>query len=47
MSEQQIFEMAQIYYPHLWNKGRLKALVSVSRLTAEHYEEITGETFAE
>lgn len=37
-----VFEMAKQYYPRLWDKSRLEALVEAGRLTAEEYEEITG-----
>lgn len=37
------FEMAKKYYPRLWNKGRLKALVAAGKLTEAEYSELTGE----
>lgn len=37
------YEMAKKYFPRLWSKARLKALVQADRLTAEEYKEITGE----
>lgn len=41
------FEMAQKYYPTLWNIDRLRALVDFDRLTPEEYKTITGETYTE
>lgn len=37
-----VFELAQKYYPELWEIDRLKALVANSKLTAEEYKTITG-----
>lgn len=42
-----VFEMAQKYYPELWNKERLRALVDFDKLTPEEYKAITGETYVE
>lgn len=39
------FEMAQKYYPVLWNKERLRALVAADKLTPDEYREITGEIY--
>lgn len=39
------FEMAMEYYPTLWSKERLRALVAADRLTPEEYREITGEVY--
>ena len=45
------YEMAKMYYPKLWDKKRLKALVELNDskpgkgITAEQYEVITGETY--
>lgn len=39
------FEMAKQYYPKLWDKKRLAALVKVGKLTAEEYKEITDEDY--
>ena len=41
------FEMAQKYYPVLWSKERLRALVDFDKLTPEEYKTITGETYVE
>lgn len=38
-----ILEMATQYYPRLWDKSRLDALVEAGRLTAEEAAEIIGE----
>lgn len=35
-----VFEMAKQYYPRLWDKSRLEALVSAGRLTEAEMEEI-------
>lgn len=40
------FEMAQKYYPKLWNIERLRALVAADKLTFEEYQQITGERYA-
>lgn len=39
------FKMAQKYYPVLWNKERLRALVAADKLTPDEYWEITGEIY--
>lgn len=43
-----VFEMAKEYYPVLWSKDRLIALVQNDppRLTAEQYQQITGEAYS-
>lgn len=38
-----VFDLAKRYYPRLWDKSRLKALVEAGRLTTEEYQEITGD----
>ena len=38
-----VYEMAQKYYPRLWDKQRIDALVEAGRLTKEEAEEITKE----
>ena len=41
-----IFEIATKWYKKgLWTKADLKALVEAGKLTAEEYEEITGEPY--
>ena len=37
-----ILEMAKLYYPRLWDKSRLEALVEAGRLTEEELKEIVG-----
>ena len=36
-----VYEMAKQYYPRLWDKSRLEALVRAGRLSAEERDEIT------
>lgn len=38
-------EMCEKYYPKLWSKERLQALVKAGRLSEEDYKEITGEDY--
>lgn len=38
-----VYDLAQKYYPRLWDKSRLEALLEAGRLTAEEYLKITGE----
>lgn len=38
-----VYEMAKQYYPRLWDKSRLEALVSAGRLTARERDEIIKE----
>lgn len=35
-----IFEMAKQYYPRLWDKARIQALVTAGKLTPEEAEEV-------
>lgn len=35
-----VFEMAVQYYPRLWDKSRINALVEAGRLTEEEAEQI-------
>ena len=35
-----VYEMAQRYYPRLWDDARLEQLVQAGRLTPEEAEEI-------
>jgi len=37
-----VFEMAKTYYPRLWDRSRLEALVQAGRLTEEEFREIVG-----
>lgn len=34
------FELAKKYYPRLWSKSRLEALVEAGRLTAEELSKV-------
>lgn len=38
-----VFELAKKYYPRLWDKARIEALVAAGRLTQAEAEEIVGE----
>ena len=38
-------ELALTYYPKFWSKERIAYLVSIGRLTAEDYQEVTGEEY--
>ena len=38
-----VYEMAKKYYPRLWDKARLDALVEAGRLTRTEADEIVGE----
>ena len=38
-----VYEMAKQYYPRLWDKPRLEALVEAGRLAAEEAAEIIKE----
>ena len=38
-----VYEMSKNYYPRLWDKSRLDALVEAGRLTAEEAAEIIKE----
>jgi mannose-6-phosphate isomerase class I len=40
-----ILELAKKYYPRLWGKERLAALVRAERLTAKEYKALTGEVW--
>lgn len=37
-----VFEMAEAYYPRLWDKSRLEALVAAGRLTEEQFRALVG-----
>ncbi len=37
--------LAEKYYPVLWPLDRLKALVAAGKLTADEYQQITGEVY--
>ena len=38
-----VYEMAKQYYPRLWDKSRLEALVAAGRLTEQERDEIIEE----
>ena len=38
-----VYELAKLYYPRLWDKSRLEALVKAGRLTEAQMQEIVGE----
>lgn len=38
-----VFEMAQAYYPRLWNESRLAALVDAGKLTQAEADRIRAE----
>ena len=37
-----VYELAKLYYPRLWDKSRIEALVEAGRLTREEADEIMG-----
>lgn len=37
-----VFEMAQSYYPRLWDENRLRQLVQAGKLTKEEADRIMG-----
>ena len=39
-----VYEMAEKYYPRLWDDARLDALVEAGKLTAEEAEEIRAKS---
>lgn len=38
-----VYELAQKYYPRLWDKARLEALVEAGRLTEDEMADIVNE----
>lgn len=38
-----VYELARLYYPRLWDKSRLDALVEAGRLTEAEMQEIIKE----
>lgn len=42
-----VYELARLYYPRLWDKSRLEALVAAGRLTEAEAAEIMGEHISE
>ena len=43
----EVKKTASEYYPKLWSKKRLLALVAADKLTPEEYKEVTGEDYIE
>lgn len=37
-----VYELAKKYYPRLWDKARIEALVEAGRLTKAEAEELVG-----
>lgn len=37
-----VYELAQKYYPRLWDKARLEALLAAGRLSQEEFEQLVG-----
>ena len=42
-----VYELARLYYPRLWDKSRIEALVAAGRLTGEEAAQIMGEPASE
>lgn len=40
-------DKAKKYYPVLWTKSMLKAMVKNNKLTIAEYEDVTGEPYTE
>ena len=38
-----VYEMAQKYYPRLWDRERLDALLAAGKLTQEEYDSLVTE----
>lgn len=38
-----VYEMAKQYYPRLWSKARLNALLTAGKLTQKEYNELVNE----
>ncbi len=36
-----VYEMAQKYYPRLWDRERLEALLAAGRLSQEEFDQLT------
>ena len=37
-----VYELAQKYYPRLWDRERLEALLAAGRLSQEEFERLVG-----
>lgn len=44
-SDPTVLDLSWKYYPSRWDKTRLMALVQMQKLTADDYEDITGEAY--
>lgn len=38
-----VYDLAQKYYPRLWNKSRLETLLAAGKLTQEEYDSLVTE----
>ena len=38
-----VYELAQKYFPRLWDKSRLEALLAAGKLTREEFDALTAE----
>lgn len=38
-----VYELARKYYPRLWDKERLEALLAAGRLSQEEFDRLVGE----
>lgn len=39
-----VYELAQKYYPRLWDKSRLEALLAAGKLTQEEFDSLVAST---
>ena len=37
-----VYELARKYYPRLWDRERLKALLAAGRLSQEEFDQLVG-----
>ena len=37
-----VYQLAQKYYPRLWDKSRLEALLAAEKLTQEEYDSLVA-----
>lgn len=37
-----VYELAQKYYPRLWDRERLEALLAAGRLSHEEFDQLVG-----
>lgn len=37
-----VYELAQKYYPRLWDRERLEALLAAGRLSQEEFDQLVG-----